>query len=153
LRWRHNTQHSDIQINGTPHNDIQINDIQHNDIQVNDTQHNDILINDTQHNDIQINDTQHNVRELFCWVSFMLCVYCAECHIWALYSDCRYADCHYAECRYVDCNGVIGGATEKVSELIMLIKSVYNKNVCVNDQKHIFENHREIRNIIKSLKL
>ncbi len=23
----------------------------------------------------------------------------AECHIQALYAECRYADCHYADCR------------------------------------------------------
>jgi hypothetical protein len=27
----------------------------------------------------------------------------AECHIWALYAECRYAEYHYAECRYAEC--------------------------------------------------
>ena len=29
----------------------------------------------------------------------MLSVTYAECHILALYAECRYAGCHYAECR------------------------------------------------------
>jgi hypothetical protein len=34
----------------------------------------------------------------------MLSVTNAECHIIALYSECRYAECHYAECRYAECH-------------------------------------------------
>jgi hypothetical protein len=42
-------------------------------------------------------------------------------------------------------------ATEKASQFIMLLKSVYNKNVCLNNQKHIFEHCREINIITKSI--
>ncbi len=33
----------------------------------------------------------------------MLTVTGAECHIKALYTECRYAECRYAECRYAEC--------------------------------------------------
>ncbi len=33
----------------------------------------------------------------------MLSVIYAECHIQALYAECRYAQCRYAECRYAEC--------------------------------------------------
>jgi hypothetical protein len=35
----------------------------------------------------------------------MLNVIYAECHKYALFSECRYAECHYAECRYAECHG------------------------------------------------
>jgi hypothetical protein len=35
----------------------------------------------------------------------MLSVIYAECHIQALYAECRYAEYHYAECRYAECRG------------------------------------------------
>ncbi len=34
-----------------------------------------------------------------CWLSFLLSVTSADCHIYALYVECRYAECHYAKCR------------------------------------------------------
>jgi hypothetical protein len=36
-------------------------------------------------------------------VSFLLSVTYDECHILALYAECRYAECHYAKCRYAEC--------------------------------------------------
>ncbi len=35
----------------------------------------------------------------------MLSVTNAECHIFALNTECRYAECRYAECRYAECRG------------------------------------------------
>jgi hypothetical protein len=40
----------------------------------------------------------------------MLSVTYAECHIKALYSECRYAECHYTECRYAECRGALNYA-------------------------------------------
>ncbi len=47
--------------------------------------------------DTQHNDTEYNRRALFCRVPFMLSVNYAQCHIQALYAECRYADCSYGE--------------------------------------------------------
>jgi hypothetical protein len=33
----------------------------------------------------------------------MLSVIYAECHKYALYTDCRYAECCFVECRYTEC--------------------------------------------------
>jgi hypothetical protein len=41
------------------------------------------------------------------------------------------------------------GATEKVSKFKKLLKSVYNKNVCFNDHKSIFEHCRKLITIFK----
>ncbi len=35
----------------------------------------------------------------------MLSVIYAECHMEAIYTECRYAECRYAECRYAECHG------------------------------------------------
>ncbi len=45
----------------------------------------------------QHNDTQYNNTALFCWVSLMLTVTNAECHIKAPYAECRYAEYRYAD--------------------------------------------------------
>ncbi len=33
----------------------------------------------------------------------MLSVIYAECHVQAVYAECRYAECRYAECRNAEC--------------------------------------------------
>ncbi len=38
-----------------------------------------------------------------CSESFLLSVIYAQCHIQALYAECRDAECRYSECRYADC--------------------------------------------------
>ena len=35
----------------------------------------------------------------------MLSVIYVECHIPALYAECRFAECRYAECHYAECRG------------------------------------------------
>jgi hypothetical protein len=87
----------------------------------------DTQLNDTQHNDTQRNDIQHNnklnvtlsiktlsIKALLCWLSLMLSVTYAECHIWALNAECHiwplydgwhHAECHYAECHCAECRG------------------------------------------------
>ncbi len=73
----------------------------------NDTKHNHIQHNVIQHKNRKKHDTQHNKHSLMveylcadsllCWVSLMLIVTYADCHILAVYEECRYAECHLAE--------------------------------------------------------
>jgi hypothetical protein len=45
------------------------------------------------------NDIHDNDIGLLCWVSFMLTVTYAECHILTPYAECLYTECLNAECR------------------------------------------------------
>jgi hypothetical protein len=58
-----------------------------------------------------------------CWLSLMLNVTYAECHI------AFYADCHCAECHYVECRGALGtlGLTEAYEVYISVLEHVMNK--------------------------
>ncbi len=53
---------------------------------------------------------------LLCWLSLMLSVTYAECHIWALNAECHiwalyggwhHAECHYAEFHCAECRGTL----------------------------------------------
>ena len=46
---------------------------------------------------------------------------------------------------------IIEGATEKVLPLIMQLKSIYDKNLCFDKQKFIFEQYRMVQTIKKSI--
>ncbi len=65
------TQHNDIQHNGTRHNDIQRDDTQHNDIQRDDIQHKE-LISDIQHYDTQYNNIAIMLNVIVLSVAFYL---------------------------------------------------------------------------------
>jgi len=49
--------------------------------------------------------------------------------------------------RFLILSLIVGGATEKVSQFIMPLMSVYNKLLCLNEQKCIFEHRRKIKPI------
>ncbi len=39
-----------------------------------------------------------SIKAVLRWMSLMLSATYTECHIKALFPECRYAECHYAEC-------------------------------------------------------
>jgi len=48
--------------------------------------------------DIHHNDTHHNAEHYYTLCPVMLSGIYAECHLQALYAECRYAECRYGEC-------------------------------------------------------
>ncbi len=71
------------------------------DTKLNDIQHFSIMTLSITINKMQHSAQQHSTlcRALLCWVSIVLSVIYAECHIQALSAECHYAECWYAECR------------------------------------------------------
>jgi hypothetical protein len=45
---------------------------------------------------------------------------------------------------------IIEGTTRQVSNLVMSLESILNKNFCVDEQKCILGKHREVKTIKKS---
>jgi hypothetical protein len=72
------------------HSDNLPNDTKHNDTQHNETQQNNILNNNKKITTLSIKTLSISALLSFS-VSFMLSVFCAECHEQALYSECQYA--------------------------------------------------------------
>ncbi len=53
----------------------------------------------------------------------------------------------YANEAHFKASLIIKGTSEKVSQFMMLLKSIYNKNICFNTQKFTLKRYRNVKSL------